>query len=60
VEDSLRTLDLGIEKTRAMTGQTGAVIDLAFIYTLGSEFVPELVADFIRSHEELDVRFKFI
>lgn len=59
VEESLKTLDLGIAKTRAMTGQTGGVIDLAFIYTLGSEFVPELVADFSRSHEVLDVRFKF-
>lgn len=59
VEESLKTLDLGIEKTRAMTGQTGGVIDLAFIYTLGSEFVPELVADFVRSHEELDAKFKF-
>lgn len=59
VEESLKTLDLGVEKTRAMTGQAKGVIDLAFIYTLGSEFVPELVADFMRSHEELDVRFKF-
>lgn len=59
VEESLKTLDLGVEKTRAMTGQAKGVIDLAFIYTLGSEFVPELVADFVRSHEELDVRFKF-
>lgn len=59
VEESLKTLDLGVEKTRAMTGQAKGVIDLAFIYTLGSEFVPGLVADFVRSHEELDVRFKF-
>lgn len=59
VEESLRTLDFGIEKTRVITGQTGGVIDLAFIYTLGSEFVPELVADFVRSHEELDVKFNF-
>lgn len=59
VEESLKTLDLGVEKTRAITGQAKGVIDLAFIYTLGSEFVPELVADFMRSHEELDVRFKF-
>ena len=30
-------------------------VDLAFIYTLGSEFVPELVSDFLRVYEELDV-----
>lgn len=57
--ESLRILELGIEKTQEMTGQTRGVIDLAFIYTLGSEFVPEMVGDFLRLHEELDVQFKF-
>lgn len=59
VEESLQTLDLGIGKTRAMTGQTRGRVDLAFIYTLGSEFVPELVSDFLRVYEELDVQFHF-
>lgn len=58
-KESLRILELGIEKTREITGQTKGVIDLAFIYTLGSEFVPEMVGDFLRLHEELDVQFKF-
>ncbi len=57
--ESLRILELGIEKTQEMTGQTRGVIDLAFIYTLGSEFIPEMVGDFLRLHEELDVQFKF-
>lgn len=59
VEESLRVLDQGISKTRGMTGQTRGVIDLAFIYTLGSEFVPAIVADFQRIYEELDVEFRF-
>jgi DNA-binding transcriptional LysR family regulator len=42
-----------------MTGQTTGVIDIAYIYTLGSEFVPQLVGDFIRSNEELQVKFNF-
>lgn len=58
-KESLRILELGISKTQEMTGQTRGVIDLAFIYTLGSEFVPELVGDFLRLHEELNVQFKF-
>lgn len=59
VEESLKVLEQGIDKTRAMTGQTKGVIDLAFIYTLGSEFVPGLVADFLRTYEELNVQFTF-
>lgn len=59
VEESLNTLELGIRKTREMTGQTSGVVELAYIYTLGSNFVPRLVGDFIRSHKELDVQFHF-
>ena len=58
-EESLRILDMGVRKTKEMTGQTGGVIDLAYIYTLGSEFVPRLVGDFLRAHEELSIRFHF-
>lgn len=58
-KESLRILDLGISKTKEMNSRTKGVIDLAFIYTLGSEFVPELVADFLHTHEELHVQFHF-
>ncbi|GCA67825.1 LysR family transcriptional regulator [Mediterraneibacter butyricigenes] len=59
VEDALHTLDTGVRKTKAMTGQTTGVIDLAYIYTLGSRFVPQLVGDFLRSNEELKAQFHF-
>ena len=42
-----------------MTGQTEGVIELAYIYTLGSVFVPQLVSDFLRTHEERKVHFRF-
>lgn len=58
-EESLKILDLGIRKTRAMTSQTEGIVELAYIYTLGSEFVPQLAGDFMRMHEELKVRFRF-
>lgn len=45
-EESLRILDAGIKKTRAMTCATGGRIDLGYIYTQGIEFVPELVKNF--------------
>ena len=59
VEQSLQTRELGVRKTKSMTGQTKGRIDLAYIYTLGSEFVPRIVGDFLRSHEELDIQFHF-
>lgn len=59
VEESMNVLELGVSKTKGMAGQTKGVIDLAYIYTLGSEFVPRLVGDFLRSHEELETEFHF-
>lgn len=59
VEESLQVLEMGIKKTRAMTGQTKGVVELAYIYTLGSEFIPQLAGDFMRMHEELQVKFHF-
>ncbi len=58
-DESLKILDTGIRKVRSLTGQTEGVVELAYIYTLGSEFVPQLVSDFIRTHEELKVQFRF-
>ena len=53
------TLDAGVKKVRTLTGQTEGLVELGYIYTLGSEFVPGLVSDFIRTHEELKVNFSF-
>lgn len=58
-KEALKILDTGVKKVQAMTGQTEGVIELAYIYTLGSKFVPQIVGDFIRSHEELKVKFHF-
>lgn len=58
-EQSLKALDTGVRKVRSLTGQTEGVIELAYIYTLGSDFIPRLAGDFIRAHEELRVRFHF-
>ena len=59
VDKALYSLDTGVKKVRTMTGQTEGVIELAYIYTLGSGFVPQLVSDFLRTHEELKVHFRF-
>ena len=35
------------------------MIDLAYIFTLGSVFVPQLVGGFLKEHEDWDVNFRF-
>lgn len=59
VEEALKILDSGVKKTRALTSDTGGVIDLAYIFTLGSVFVPQLVGGFLKEHEDWDVNFRF-
>lgn len=56
-EESLRILDAGIKKTRAMTCATGGRIDLGYIYTQGIEFVPELVKNFLAENPEKRIEF---
>ena len=60
VEEALKILDSGVKKTRALTSDTGGVIDLAYIFTLGSVFVPQLVDGFLKEHEDWDVNFRFL
>ena len=57
--ESLQSLEVGIKKTKAMTGRNSGVIDLAYIYTLGLEFVPGLVRSFLTDNPQLDVQFRF-
>ena len=52
VEEALKILDSGVKKTRALTSDTGGVIDLAYIFTLGSVFVPQLVGGFLKEHAD--------
>lgn len=59
VEESIKNLNTGVKKVRSLTGQTEGLIELGYIYTLGSEFVPSMVSDFIRTNEELNVKFSF-
>lgn len=59
VEEALGVLESGIKKTRALTSETSGVIDLAYIFTLGSVFVPQLVGSFLRRHEGWNVDFRF-
>lgn len=42
-------LEVGIKRTKAMTSEFSGIIDLGYIYTLGSHFVPNLVSRFLFS-----------
>lgn len=58
-ERALNTLDAGIRKTQAMSEASGGVIDLGYIYTLGSEYIPRLVRSFMEEHPQYDIAFHF-
>ena len=59
VEKSLDVLDNGIKMTKAITSPTSGHIDLAFIYTLGSHFVPQAVSSFLSDSRYKNVTFSF-
>lgn len=58
-EESLRILEAGVKKTMFLTSETGGELNLAYIYTLGSVFVPKLVSHFLKKYPELDMKFQF-
>ncbi|MCQ2491996.1 MAG: LysR family transcriptional regulator [Lachnospiraceae bacterium] len=59
VTQSLDTLEIGIKKTRAMTSESSGIIDLGYIFTLGSHYVPRVVNDFLKAHEGKKIDFTF-
>lgn len=59
VENALDELELGEKKLRELTSQSNGSIDLGFIYTLGAQFVPTLVNDFLKYETYQNIRFSF-
>lgn len=58
VVKSLEILDNGIQFMKRISRGEG-FIELGFLRTLGTSFIPELVADFLRGQPEKSVRFAF-
>ena len=58
VEKSLAILDGGV-RAMAEIAQGGGVIRLGFLRTLGTHFVPELCAGFLRERDDRHVDFRF-
>lgn len=59
VEESLTVLENGIKKTKSMTSETSGQIDMCYIYTQGSEFIPEIVKGFLDENRAKDIQFNF-
>lgn len=59
VEESLDILDAGIKKTRSMVSEVNGQIDIGYIFTQGSEFMPQLVRGFLGENTEKKIAFHF-
>lgn len=58
VEKSLKMLDEGI-KNMKMTSTGEGRIDVAFLRTLGSDYIPRVIHDFMELHREKEIEFHF-
>lgn len=59
VEKALKELEMGKEQLLKLTSPTEGKIDLAFIYTLGPNFVPTMIQAFFNKVEYKNIKFSF-
>ena len=57
VEKALDEISLGEQKLRELTNQTTGSIQLGFIHTLGANFIPNLMTDFLKLETYQEVKF---
>ena len=57
IEKGLQEIDLGERRLRDLTSQENGWIDLAFIYPLGSHYVPHLLQSFLAQSQNRNVKF---
>lgn len=57
VERGLKELYTGEKRIKDLSSQHSGWIDLAFIYTLGSHYVPRLIRDFLAVQDNKDIKF---
>lgn len=60
VEESLKVLEEGVQRTKELNGSKEGMIHLAYIYTLGSTFVPKMVRRFLDAYPDYHIDFHFI
>ena len=59
VQDSLHTLDLGVERIQEAARIQGGSISIGYIHTQGRRFIPELVRGFLNEQEGKKIDFHF-
>lgn len=59
VEESLKVLDEGVQRTRELNGSKEGIIHLAYIYTMGSSFTPKMVRKFLDAYPDYRIEFRF-
>lgn len=57
IERGLHEIDLGTKRMHDIASQQNGWIDLAFIYTLGSHYVPHLLQSFLAIEQNKNIRF---
>ncbi len=59
VKECLNRLDEGVEAVRGMAYDRANVLEVAYIYTLGRRYIPELIRSFLEQEGHEGVRFHF-
>ena len=59
VDEALNQLEIGEKKLKNLLDPSKGKIDLAFIYTLGAEFIPNTINNFFQNDEHKNITFTF-
>ncbi len=59
VEQSLAMLDEGKRILTESSGLNGGFLDIGYIYTLGSHFIPQIINDYMKKKGENKIKFSF-
>jgi DNA-binding transcriptional LysR family regulator len=57
VEKGLNEIEKGEKNLQRLISTTSGVIDLAFIYSLGTNFVPSMIQQFVNENSDADIGF---
>lgn len=57
VENALEELEQGTKKIKELTSNTDGLINIGFIYTLSSHFIPDLLSGFMKAQKSSNIKF---
>lgn len=59
VDEALTQLEIGEKKLKNLLDPSKGKVDLAFIYTLGAEFIPNIINNFFKNEKYKNITFTF-